>query len=79
MNENLEKVKQEIDQAVQKGADAEQLKDQITLSSEDENEEKQAKDYAVQKLQQKNMTTESLLATLKNTANTSTLRNIRFQ
>ena len=77
--ENLEKVKQEIDQAVQKGADAEQLKDQITLSSEDENEEKQAKDYAVQKLQQKNMTTESLLATLKNTVNTSTLRNIRFQ
>lgn len=77
--ENLEKVKQEIDQAVQKGADAEQLKDQITLSSEDENEEEQAKDYAVQKLQQKNMTTESLLATLKNTVNTSTLRNIRFQ
>ena len=77
--ENLEKVKQEINQAVQKGADAEQLKDQITLSSEDENEEKQAKEYAIQKLQQKTPTTESILSKLKATTKTAQLRDLNIR
>ena len=49
--ENIQAVKQQIDKEISDGADAEQLKDTITLASEDENEEKQAKDDAIQKLQ----------------------------
>lgn len=48
--EALEQIKQEIDKKVQQGADAQELKDTITLASENDEEAKQAKDYAVNKL-----------------------------
>ena len=48
--ETLEQIKQEIDKKVQQGADAQELKDTITLASENDEEAKQAKDYAVNKL-----------------------------
>lgn len=77
--ENLEAVKQQIDKELQGGADAEQLKDTITLASEDENEEKQAKEYAIQKLQQKTPTTESILSKLKATTKTAQLRDLNIR
>lgn len=48
--EALEQIKQEIDKKVQQGADAQELKDTITLAAENDEEAKQAKDYAVNKL-----------------------------
>lgn len=50
LNENIAQIKAEIDKKVQQGADAEQLKDEITLGAENEEEEKQAKQYAIDKL-----------------------------
>lgn len=74
--ENLEKIKAEIDQKVQAGADAEELKNEITMAAEDEQEEEQAKQYAVDKLNQK---AENLANKLLKTSKTSIFSEMRIR
>ena len=70
LNENIAQIKAEIDKKVQQGADAEQLKDEITLGAENEEEEKQAKQYAIDKLTS-NQKAESLKSKLLKTSGKS--------
>lgn len=71
-NEDLNKIKQEIDKMAKEGKDAKEIKDAITLSSENDQEADQAADYAVQKLNQ----AESLKESLLRTASTAKLNNL---
>lgn len=70
LNENIAQIKAEIDKKVQQGADAEQLKDEITLGAENEEEAKQAKQYAIDKLTS-NQKAESLKSKLLKTSGKS--------
>lgn len=50
MEEDLNKLKQEIDKMSQEGKDAKEMKDKITLMADSEEEDKQASEYAASKL-----------------------------
>ena len=58
--EDLQKTKQEVDKMEREGKSAQEIKDTITLMSDDEKEKEQATDYAADKLR------ESLLSTRYN-------------
>ena len=77
-NEALENIKKEIDKKVQQGADAEELKDVIDLSTDDEQEKEQAKNYAVDKLQT-TAKVESLKNKLLNTSHNSRLSDMNIR
>ena len=72
LNENIAQIKAEIDKKVQQGADAEQLKDEITLGAENDEEAKQAKQYAIDKLT-KEQKAESLKSKLLKTSGKSVI------
>lgn len=76
--EALEQIKQEIDKKVQQGADAQELKDTITLASENDEEAKQAKDYAVNKLKT-TAKVENLKDKLLKTSKTATFKDLNIR
>ena len=78
MKAELEQIKQEIDKKVQQGADAQELKDTITLASENDEEAKQAKDYAVNKLKT-TAKVENLKDKLLKTSKTATFKDLNIR
>lgn len=78
LDENLAQIKAEIDKKVQAGANAEELNNDITLAAENEQEAKDAKQYAIDKLNS-NAKTESLKSKLLGTNRSSVFSTMDFR
>lgn len=71
--ENLQNIKTEIDKKIRDGSSAQEIKDVITLTADNEQEEKQAQDYAIEKMDKK---VENLKKQLLHTSKTSKINNL---
>lgn len=77
LDEDIAKVKMEIDKLTKEGKDAQTIKDTITLQADNDQEQEEAEKYAVEQIQ-KNAQADAMKEALLRTARHSTLNTLKY-